>query len=61
MHTIFKRGMIAIEDFGDRNFYKFLLKKKNKLAVYKKLVDLLLKIQKIYETKLRTSSRNNPP
>ena len=43
----FKRGMIAIEDFGDINFYKVLLKKKNKLAVYKKLVDLLLKIQKI--------------
>ena len=43
----FKRGMVAIEDFGDINFYKVLLKKKNKLAVYKKLVDLLLKIQKI--------------
>ena len=41
------KGIIIIEDFGDISFYKILLKKKNKLAIYKKLVDLLLKIQKI--------------
>ena len=40
-------GLIVIEDFGDLSFYNVLLKKKNKLIVYKKLIDLLIKIQKI--------------
>ena len=43
----FKKGIIVIEDFGDLSFYKLLVKKKNKLVIYKKIVDLLLKIQKI--------------
>ena len=43
----YPRGVIVIEDFGDSSFYKLLLKKRNKLVIYKKLVDLLLKIQKI--------------
>ena len=43
----FAKGVIVIEDFGDLSFYKILIKTKKKLAVYKKLVDLLLKIQKI--------------
>ena len=40
-------GLIVIEDFGDLSFYNVLLKQKNKFVVYKKLIDLLLKIQKI--------------
>ena len=43
----FPKGLIVIQDFGDSTFYKILLKKKNKLAIYKKLIDLLLRIQKI--------------
>ena len=43
----YQDGIIDLEDFGDLTFYKVLIKKKNKLIVYKKLVDLLLKIQKI--------------
>jgi len=43
----YPRGVIVIEDFGDSSFYKLLLKKRNKLIIYKKLVDLILKIQKI--------------
>jgi len=43
----FPKGVIVIEDFGDSSFYKILLKTKNKLIIYKKLVDLLIKIQKI--------------
>ena len=43
----FKKGILIIEDFGNTNFKKILIKKKNKLLVYKKLVDLLIKIQKI--------------
>ena len=40
-------GIIVIEDFGDISFNKVLLRQKKKLITYKKLVDLLLKIQKI--------------
>ena len=43
----YSKGIILIEDFGDLTFYKILLKKKNKFFIYKKLVDLLIKIQKI--------------
>ena len=43
----FSKGIIVIEDFGDLTFYKLLLKRKNKFKIYKKIVDLLLKIQKI--------------
>ena len=51
----YSRGIIVIQDFGDKTFYKILLKKKNKLSVYKKLVDLLIKIQKIKpKNKLKT-------
>ena len=43
----FSKGMIVIEDFGNLSFYKILIKKKNKFIIYKELVNLLLKIQKI--------------
>jgi len=43
----YQKGIIVIEDFGNLSFYKILKKKKNKLPTYQKLVDLLLKIQKI--------------
>jgi len=54
----FSKGVIVIEDFGDSSFYKILIKKKNKLIIYKKLVDLLLKIQKI-KPKSRIRSIND--
>jgi aminoglycoside/choline kinase family phosphotransferase len=41
------KGVIIIEDFGNTSFHKILLKKKNKFKIYKKLLNLLLKIQKI--------------
>ena len=43
----FSKGIILIQDFGNLSFYKIILKSKNKLKIYKKLVDLLIKIQKI--------------
>ena len=43
----YQRGVILIEDFGNATFNKILLKKKNKINTYKKIIDLLLKIQKI--------------
>ena len=59
-HDISK-GIIIIEDFGDISFYKVLIKTKNKLLIYKNLVDLLLKIQKIKpETKIKNIENNLP-
>ena len=52
------KGNIIIEDFGDLSFYRVLLKKKNKLIIYKKLVDLLIQIQKI-RPKSKIKSINN--
>ena len=43
----YSKGIIVIEDFGDISFHKVLLRQKKKLTTYKKLIDLLLKIQKI--------------
>ena len=42
-----KYGTIVIEDFGKLSFYEILVNKKNKIKIYKKIVDLLIKIQKI--------------
>ena len=39
----YSKGIIIIEDFGDTSFYKILIKKKNKLEIYKKLINLLIK------------------
>ena len=41
------KGVIVIEDFGDSSFYDVLINKKNKFSIYKNLIDLLIKIQKI--------------
>ncbi len=54
----YSKGIIVIEDFGDLSFYSILLKKKDKLPTYKKLTDLLLKIQKI-KPKLKIKNINN--
>jgi len=43
----FDKGIIVIEDFGDLSLYKVLVKSKNKFKVYKKIIDLLIKIQNI--------------
>ena len=43
----YSKGIIIIEDFGGTSFHSVLLKKKNQLQIYKKLVNLLIKIQKI--------------
>ena len=59
MHN-FSKGVIIIEDFGNFSFYEALLKNKNKLIIYKKLVDLLLKIQKI-KPKSKIKNINNKP
>jgi len=54
----YAKGIMVMEDFGDLTFHKILLRKRNKLPVYKKLVDLLLKIQKI-KPKSKIKNINN--
>ena len=55
----FKLGVLIIEDFGNKTFQKILLKKKHKLSTYKKLVDLLVKMQKIKPPKkIKTLMKN---
>ena len=59
MHN-FSKGIMIIQDFGDNSFYRVLLKEENKLLIYKKLVDLLVKIQKIKPKPKIKSVINNP-
>ena len=53
----FLKGIMLIEDFGKLSFYNILLNKKNKFFIYKKLVNQLLKIQKI-KPKLKIKNIN---
>ena len=43
----YKHNMIEITDLGDKSFYDFIKNKKNKLKNYKKLIELIIKLQKI--------------
>ncbi len=43
----FSRGIIVIEDFGNKTYNHLIQKRKNKFIIYKKLIDLLVLIQKI--------------
>ena len=54
----YSKGIIVIEDFGDLNFKKVLQNKKNKFTVYKKIIDLLIRIQKI-KPKFKIKNINN--
>ena len=54
------KGILIIEDFGDTTFNKILVKKNSKFPVYKKLVDLLIKIQKIKPKSKLQSIINKP-
>ena len=54
------KGILIIEDFGDTTFNKILVKKNSKFPIYKKLVDLLIKIQKIKPKSKLQSIINKP-
>ena len=43
----YKKNFIEIEDFGNTTFHKILRKSKKKFFIYKKIVDFLIKMQKI--------------
>ncbi len=43
----FKEGIIEIQDFGDKTLLNYIKRSKNKFGLYKKCVNVILKIQKI--------------
>jgi len=56
----YKKNFIEIEDFGDDTVFKLLKKNgSNKINLYKKSIDLLCKIQKIKQNKVKTFKGKN--
>ena len=43
----YKKGYIEIEDFGKKTIYMVLKKSKNRFSIYKKIIKLLVKLQKV--------------
>jgi aminoglycoside/choline kinase family phosphotransferase len=43
----FEKNMMEIENLGSKSFLKHIKNKKNKFRDYKKLIDLIIKLQKI--------------
>ncbi len=43
----FKDNMIEVTDLGDKSFFDYIKNKKNKLQDYRKLIELIIKLQKI--------------
>ena len=56
----YKKNFIEIEDFGNDTVFKLLKKKRsNKINLYKKSIDLLNKIQKIKQNKIKNFRGKN--
>ncbi|MDC0569537.1 phosphotransferase [Candidatus Pelagibacter sp.] len=56
----YKKNFIEIEDFGNNTIFNVLKKKRNnKINLYKKSVDLLIKIQKIKQNKTKNFKGKN--
>ena len=49
----FSKHFIEIEDFGDNTIFKILIKKKNKLFYFKKIIQILNKIQNIKDKSIK--------
>lgn len=47
LKNYYKYNMIEISDLGDKSFYDYIKNKKNKSKDYKKLIELIIKLQKI--------------
>ena len=47
LKNYYKDNMIEITDLGDKSFYDYIKDKRNKLKDYKKLIELIIKLQKI--------------
>ena len=56
----YKKNFIEIEDFGDDTVFKLLKKNRsNKINLYKKSIDLLSKIQKVKQNKIKNFNGKN--
>ena len=56
----YQKNFIEIEDFGDDTIFKLLKKRgSNKVKLYKKSIDLLSKIQKIKQNKIKNFNGKN--
>ena len=55
----YNRNYIEIEDFGKISIYSILKTKKNQFQVFKKIIFLLNKIQKIKEKKIKNFEKKN--
>ena len=53
----YKNNFIEVSDFGDLTFHKILNTRKNKFDDYKKIVDLLIKFQKIKDQKIKNFNK----
>ena len=51
INKLFGEGIIEIEDLGDKTLLHYVRQSRNKLNLYKKCVDVILKIQKIKPVK----------
>jgi aminoglycoside/choline kinase family phosphotransferase len=54
----YQDNMIEITDLGDKSFYEYIQNKKNKLSGYKKLINVILKLQKIKPRRLYYFGKN---
>ena len=56
----FNEGIMEIEDFGDNTLYHFVKKSRNIFPLYKKSIDVILKLQKIKPVnKIKIKSKQN--
>ena len=56
----YKKNFIEIEDFGNDTIFNLLKKKNNnKISLFKKSIDLLIKIQKIKQNKIKNFKGKN--
>ena len=54
----YQDNMIEITDLGDKSFYELIKNKNNKLTYYKKLIEIILKLQKIKTKKFYYFKKN---
>ena len=55
----YKKNFIEIEDFGKQSIFKILRNKRNKVFYFKKIIQLLNKIQKIKDRKIKNFNKEN--
>ena len=55
----YKKNFIEIEDFGKQSIFKILRNKKNKVFYFKKIIQLLNKVQKVKDRKIKNFNGEN--